>query len=200
MLFTRSAVALTASCMFGVFPGTCASAADLTIASTPPGSQKGAKREPSKAAKGQIAAKNRKRPEKDQRKKISVYNLLGNPAFKHGTGVSGKTRFGTASGMGLGTGIDYMQSRSVAPVQPNGVSNMPLGTGYRVDVPNNVNTPNAGSDCREKFANAGPNRREMTACFVHKLDRSWKAQTYVSRRSADGNTAWGGGLAVGYDY
>jgi hypothetical protein len=35
---------------------------------------------------------------------------------------------------------------------------------------------------------------------VHKLDRSWKAQTYVSRRSADGNTAWGGGLAVGYDY
>lgn len=201
MLITRSALALTATCMLGAFYGTPAFAADLTITSTRTDDQKGAGRAPSKAAKKQIAA-HRKGAEKKQRQKISIYNLLGNPAFKHGTGVSGKTRlFGNAnSGMGLGTGIDYMPPRSVAPVQPNSVSNMPLGTGYKVDVPDSANTPSASADCREKFSNAGPNRREMTACFVHKLDKSWKAQTYVSRRSADGSTAWGGGLAVGYDY
>jgi hypothetical protein len=209
MLITRSALALTATFMLGPFIGMPGYAADLTIANVREVSQKGAKRDRPEAAKGpnsaQISANSGKRAEKKQRKNITTYNLLANPAFKHGTGVSGKARFGAANGMGLGTGIDYIPPHSTPPVQPNGVSNTPFSSGYKGDLDKTVktasnNTPSASADCREKFSSVGPNRRDMTACFVHQLDRSWKTQTYVSRRSADGNNAWGGGLAVGYDY
>lgn len=201
MLITRPVLALTVTCILGVLPAITAFAADLTIVSTTAANtakQKRAHRERPEAAKGKNEMAARKRPEKNRRKKISTYNLLSNPAFKHGTGVSGKARFGPANnGMGLGTGIDYANPGSAAPVQPNNISGMPPGTGYKVDPANGAS---ASFDCREKSMSAGPGRREMTACFVHKLDKSWKTQTYVSRRSADGNTAWGGGLAVGYDY
>ncbi|HJV50841.1 MAG TPA: hypothetical protein VJ652_05265 [Noviherbaspirillum sp.] len=41
---------------------------------------------------------------------------------------------------------------------------------------------------------------EVTACYVHKVDKAWQTQTYVTKGRTDGNPVWGGGLSVGYAY
>lgn len=53
--------------------------------------------------------------------------------------------------------------------------------------------------CRERPF-SGQNRREVTACFRHSVDRSWKAQTYLSRGIVEGTQTWGGGMSIAYDY
>lgn len=52
-------------------------------------------------------------------------------------------------------------------------------------------------DCRKKPSLV---TLEVTACYVHKVDKAWKTQTYVTKGLADSNPGWGGGLAVGYAY
>ncbi|WP_019140467.1 hypothetical protein [Noviherbaspirillum massiliense] len=52
---------------------------------------------------------------------------------------------------------------------------------------------------REKYPHTNFTQRELSASYVHKLDKSWKAQTYVSKGSYGGSD-WGGGLMLGYDY
>lgn len=192
MHITRSALALTASCALGMLPPPMTFAADLTIAATSVSSQKrSARPEARQAANG---AKNRKRAEKNRQPKISTYSLLKDPAFRHGTGISGKPRFGAADGMGLGTGIEYVNPENASPRVPD----TPSSSLLKIKTDPAMST--GSFDCRDKAGSPAPGRREMTACYVHKLDKSWKTQTYVSKRSADGNTAWGGGLAVWYDY
>jgi hypothetical protein len=182
--------------MLGLLPAVAAVAADLTIPNGAAVTQKRANTGRPQASKAQKTAPGRKRTEKKSRNKISSYNLSA-PGLKHGTRISGKTGFGPGNGsIGLGTGLDTKSSGG-SSLGPNNLSATPLGTGFKADTANNTG---GNADCRETPAKAGPRRREMTACFVHKLDKSWKTQTYVSRRSADGNTGWGGGLAVGYDY
>lgn len=199
MLITRPALALTVTCMLSVPPLTAAFGADVTIPVTATQTkEKRIQREDAKAATGNHGAATRKRPENKRHHKISTYSLLSDSPFRHGTGISGKPRYSSPDmGMGLGTGLHQSPLRGTAPDAPKNKDRMPLGSGYRTD---DANSASATVDCREKASPTSPGRREMTACFVHKLDRSWKTQTYVSRRSADGNTAWGGGLAVGYDY
>lgn len=67
----------------------------------------------------------------------------------------------------------------------------------RTDVPD---AAGIGFGCRERPFSSSLARREFTACFRHNVDRSWKAQTYVSRGVIEGTQTWGGGLTVGYDY
>jgi hypothetical protein len=203
MVIALPALAFAATFMVGMLPLTNAFGSDLTLAATASEVQR-ANRTASRqggqkdlAAKTQHPGKQGKRVEKKRRHKISTYSLLNDPSFKHGTGLNGKSKPGSHSGMGLGTGVDYTVPAGTAPVQQKNVPGATPGPGYKLDA-DNAAAPSF--DCRDKPANTSPGRREMTACFVHKLDKSWKTQTYVSRRSADGNSGWGGGLAVGYDY
>jgi hypothetical protein len=206
MVITRPALAFAATFIAGMLPLTGTFGADLTLAAKPSEVQRASRTAPRQgggkdlAAKTQNPGKDGKRVEKKRRHshQISTYSLLNNPSFKHGTGINGKSRLGGShSGMGLGTGVDYTTPASAAPVQPTNISGMTPGSGYKLDADNGTGR---AFDCRDKTSNTGPARREMTACYVHKLDKSWKTQTYVSRRSADGNSGWGGGLALGYDY
>jgi hypothetical protein len=189
---------------------------DLTIASTTLSvakkqqrpvnteKQKSADRERSEqkkinAKKDALAkAENMKRHDKARRRKIATYHLFNDPLLKHRGAATGKTGFAAAnSEMGLGTGVGYPISGSAISPQPKNGFNAPFATEYKTDSANNAGV---AFDCREKAATASPTRREVTACYVHKLDKSWKTQTYVSRRFADGSPDWGGGLAVGFDY
>jgi hypothetical protein len=192
MYIARSALAFIASCVLGMLPPRIAFAADLTLASASANSQ--TRPVQLEAAQKKNAAKTRKRAARvRQAKKISTYSLLTDPGFRYGIGVSGKPRFSADRGMGLGTGIDTLNPSSASPFIPSPSVAPPI---IRTDP-----LSSAGSfDCPDKPRNPGPGRREMTACYVHKVDKSWKTQTYLTKRSVDGNTAWGGGLAVGYDY
>ncbi|MEN3291517.1 MAG: hypothetical protein V7642_770 [Burkholderiales bacterium] len=206
MVITRPALAFAATVIAGMLSLTDAFGADLTLAAKDAEIKRAIRTAPRQGADKGAAAKTRnqgndgKRVEKKRRHshKISTYSLLNTPSLKHGTGISGKSRLGGShSDMGLGTGVDYTTPASAAPVRPKNTSDMTPGSRYKLDADNGTGT---SLDCRDKPSNTSPARREMTACFVHKLDKSWKTQTYVSRRSADGNSGWGGGLAVGYDY
>jgi hypothetical protein len=192
MSITRCAVALAATCILGPLPLKAVLASDITIPTGAAAAPKRAVPDRPQSARVQKTAPGRKRAEKTSRRQISSYNLDG-PALKHGSGKTGLAA--SHGGIGLGT-VGYTSLSGGPSLGRNNLSGVPLGTGFKADAANNTN----GSDCREKTANTGPRRSEMTACFVHQLDRTWKTQTYVSRRSADGNTGWGGGLAVGFDY
>jgi hypothetical protein len=165
--------ALTVTCMLAIFNAAAVYAQGLSTVSDAVEAQQrdGSKR--AEAAKGERSVPVRTEP--NQGRKISTYNLLGNPAFKHGIGVSGKTGFSP------------------------GRNGMPLGGRYQTEP---ASSPSGGSDCREVQGNPTPPGRQeiMTACYVLKLDNYWKTQTYVSRRSQAGNADWSGGLAIGYDY
>lgn len=54
--------------------------------------------------------------------------------------------------------------------------------------------------CSDKPFRGSGIKRELTACFRHSVDGSWKAQTYVSREITESSQKWGGGLAVRYIY
>jgi hypothetical protein len=191
--------------------GTAVLAADLTIPPTTPNSRASAATTSSVAKKQRrpISAKKEnnnnlatkadkmKRSDKSRRRKIATYRLYNDPLFKHGGALTSKGKPATAgSDMGLGTGIGYTALGNPASISPRSVFSEGPSTGYKVDATNSA----VAFDCREKSSNASPTRREMTACYVHKLDKSWKTQTYVSRRLSDGSADWGGGLAVGFDY
>lgn len=190
VLFISSLVMSDAGTAFGM---------DLTIApSVPAGSPLSraheSRQRPLNNVKGIFRAPEKhRRHEKFRKGKITSYSLSSDPAnlaFKYGS-----LSFGRERRLALENG-----SQGLGSAWGNGISAMPpalplpIDQGVRQEAGDN---PGIAFGCGKKSRLASP---EVTACYVHKVDKAWKTQTYVTKGLADSNPGWGGGLAVGYAY
>lgn len=209
MLPKRASLVLTAICTIAIC-GATAFAADLTLfgrhrpdSPVPPE----AKGKPEVRPEGKHKSANSYRPgrkkgqtqaELQRQRRIVTYSLLREPRSRLGGGLADHRR------------VDMTERwKSHGPA--------PLGTGYgQAGMPNTTPamTPartasllpaeqdNEGIafGCRERPFASSVVRRELTACFRTSVDRSWKAQTYVSRGYTEGMQVWGGGLTLAHDY
>jgi len=174
MPITASAIALLAAssfAAFAIFAAAPCRAADAGI-----GHKAGKQAKPVSAASR--TGKGR-RSGKEASRRIVTYNLFQDPQFKLKGALADKRQLGVPP---------------VPVLQPaNGADKNVL----KLQEPE---TSGIGFGCSDKpFGNA--KTRELTACFKHNVDRSWKAQTYVSREyNPEGGQKWGGGMAVRYAY
>ena len=134
-----------------------------------------------------------RRNDKEATRKIVTYNLFQDPVFKLNGALADKRQLLTSPVFDrLG------HSHAVHPVPASKPAESPAGaSALKLQEPES-----AGIDfgCRDKPFRNRVNPRELTACYKHNVDRSWKTQTYLSREYADGSQKWGGGLAVRYAY
>ena len=129
-----------------------------------------------------ISGEKARRRERTQSRKISTYSLFHDPLFKSHTAAIAPYRSGAASTIrNLDTGV---------------VGGTTGQANFMAQQPESASTV---FDCGEKsfFDSA---RRELTACYVHRVDKTWKTRTYVTKGLADSNPGWGGGLSIGYAY
>jgi hypothetical protein len=198
MLSKSSAIALLASVLgpFAPFAAGFALAADLSI---PPASksaktlQKPAadKRSAQKAA----LTKADKAKRQDAQRRILTYNLYQDPHFKLNGAMADKRHFGAPHVLDkFGTGFG-----SSVPAVPL------MRPGTRQAAPPELKVAEQESQgidfgCGDKPFRGRAVTRELTACYKHNVDRSWKTQTYLSREYVEGTQKWGGGLAVRYAY
>ena len=208
MLIRQSAPALIAICILNGFSGASVLAADLSIASTSMSPRisrtaenartKKQQTEPRMAepAKRNRSKNNRATIEKARKPGKVVYDVFGDARFKFAG--AGKTPFGTGK-IGMGIGSDPSHTNWVSP--PSALlTNRPAPqstTAYKTDTATNTGI---AFDCRGKPAYTGNVPRELTACYVHNLDKGWKTQTYLSKGFAEGSAGWGGGLSLGFAY
>jgi hypothetical protein len=142
------------------------------------------KRDMRKAGKAQ-AGKSR-RNDKDAQRQIVTYNLFQDPVFKLNGALADKRQLGVPHAADRGS------------LAPRGAPLPSASPALKLPEPES-----AGIDfgCRDKPFRSRSKAPELTACYKHNVDRSWKTQTYVSREvNADGTQKWGGGLAVRYAY
>jgi len=174
MPITASAIALLAASSFATFA--MFAAAPCRAADTGIGHKAGKQAKPASAASR--AGKGR-RSGKEASGRIVTYNLFQDPEFKLKGALADKRQLGGAP---------------VPVLQPGSVADR---NALKLQEPD---TSGIGFGCSDRpFGNA--KTRELTACYKHNVDRSWKAQTYVSRETtAEGNQKWGGGMAVRYAY
>ncbi|WP_420473908.1 hypothetical protein [Noviherbaspirillum sp. ST9] len=132
-----------------------------------------------------------RKSEKEAPRRIVTYNLFQDPVFKLNGALADKRQLGMPpafdrhghSRPGLAAKV------SAAPV------NVP-----ELKLPE---PESAGVDfgCSDKPFRNRAKTPELTACYKHSVDRSWKTQTYLSREyTTDGTQKWGGGVAVRYAY
>lgn len=131
---------------------------------------------------------------------IHTYSALEDRLYRFDPRVIGRTSFAPASAVRpLGTGIGYTLSGGVPSIPLRQSPAAPAGIGFRSE---SASATGIVFDCRTRSSPPSM-AREVTACYVHKVDKAWKTQTYVSRGLPDGNSGtsgWGGGVAVGYAY
>jgi hypothetical protein len=188
MLCKRSAHVLIVTCAVGAFFGATVFAADRTTASAAPGAYFSPRDKLASVNTGKS-----KRPEKVQRRKIVTYKLFHDPVFKLNGAIADKRYFAAIHGVnGFGAGPGY--------ILPGGLMSSPDNAPVVALSAEDPGLAGLGFGCREKSFSASPVRREMTACYGHKLDKSWKTHTYVSKEFSEGRQNWGGGLALGYAY
>lgn len=209
MLSKRAALVLTAICTIAVC-GATAFAADLTLfgrhrpPSPVPPQAKG-KQDVHPEGKNKPAGSYRPgrkkgltQAELQRQRRIVTYSLLREPLSRLGGGLADHRRvditerwkaqgpgaLGTGYGpAGILNGTSGMQSARTASLVPAEQDNESIAFG-----------------CRERPFASSVVRRELTACFRTSVDRSWKAQTYVSRGYTEGTQTWGGGLTLAHDY
>lgn len=181
MLITP-AIAIFAATTFGAFNAAPSRVVDVDIA--PKAGKSAYSKQRGQAAKA-------KRNDKDGQRQIVTYNLFQDPVFKLNGALTDKRQLGLpAKGVGH------------APlIQASPFYKPPLGPAKATDL--RLQEPEtAGIDfgCNDKPFRTSAAAREVTACYKHSMDRSWKAQTYLSREYTEGSQKWGGGLAVKYAY
>lgn len=200
MLRKRPASILLASCALVAMCDLSAFAADLTLfGATRSGatSVQGASREkPGMTRDGKdkrpgVGKKDRKKnqaaqAEKD-RQRIVTYSLFRDPL----------SRVHVAADHRQIERLAVLGAPSLPQPAPHTASKSARVDALRTDEPD---TAGIAFGCRERPFSTSMNKRELAACFRHNVDRSWKAQTYVSRGYADGIPTWGGGLSLAYDY
>ncbi|HZW20992.1 hypothetical protein [Noviherbaspirillum sp.] len=174
MPITASAIALLAASSFATFA--IFAAAPCRAADAGAGYKAGKQAKPASAA---AHAGTGRRSGKEASRRIVTYNLFQDPEFKLKGALADKRQLGVAP---------------VPALQPANAADKNV---LKLQEPD---TSGIGFGCSDKpFGNA--KTRELTACYKHSVDRSWKAQTYVSRETtAEGNQKWGGGMAVRYAY
>lgn len=209
MLSKRAALVLTAICTIAVC-GATAFAADLTLfgrhrpASPAPPEAKG-KQDVQSAGKNKPAGSHRPgrkkgltQAELQRQRRIVTYSLLREPLSRLGDGLADHRRtditerWKPQGPVALGTG--YGQTGI-----PGATSGMPSARTASM-LPAEQDNEGIAFGCRERPFASSVVRRELTACFRTSVDRSWKAQTYVSRGYTEGTQTWGGGLTLAHDY
>jgi hypothetical protein len=187
----RLTLAFIASCALGVGWGTPGLASDLSIAATSVTKQA---RPPAKNINNKaVKAENAPRPRKTRPRKNVTYNLFNDPEFK--LRGADKRHFGISPHInGLGTGLGYsIEGRPVSKTLDSPL----LASAFK---PEMANSADSTFNCREKSVNMDLAQRELTACYRLELDKSWKAQPYVSRQRSDSGQTWGGGISFNYTY
>lgn len=198
MLRKRQALALTALCSVLVLGESTATANDLTLYGWKQGAPANVRQAPRER---QDAARARKGPRavapKLDRKKgkaahgedtrlhrIHTYSLIRDP-FARLSLAADERRVAPPVAV----------VRPVAPV-PAAAPRPARAEPLRSEAEDNAGL---AFGCRERpFSKQ--NQLEVAACFRHNVDRSWKAQTYVSRGIVEGTQTWGGGMSIVYDY
>ncbi|MHB1231787.1 MAG: hypothetical protein ACYCZQ_04275 [Burkholderiales bacterium] len=130
--------------------------------------------------------------------------------------LTGKVKFGTADETkGLGTGkndyaaqadiykifdqftafgtLGYRLLGSPAGIHLDNVAYGSLGGSYK------FSQQTSGGlilDLRQKAFASGAPQRELTAFVTHKLNQTWKAQSYIVKGFADGSPDWGAGAML----
>lgn len=131
---------------------------------------------------------------------IHTYSALEDRLYRFDPRVIGRTSFSPPSAVRpLGTGIGQTLSGGTPSIPLKQSPGAPAGIGFREE---SASATGIVFDCRTRpYPPSMP--REVTACYVHKVDKAWKTHTFVSRGLPDGNSGtsgWGGGVAVGYAY
>lgn len=126
------------------------------------------------------------------RRKITTYSLMANPLFKRNDAATAKKGLYAAA---VGTGYTGLGSGATIVAKPAVAVPSAALSGLQAS---SASTGELAFGCADK--SIGPVPRAVSACYVHKLDKAWKTQTYVTKGLADSSQGWGGGLAVGYAY
>lgn len=198
MLRKRQALALTALCSLLVLGESTATANDLTLYGWKQGTPANVRQAPRdrqdavRARKGQRAV-----APKQERKKGKAAHVEGNRPQRIHTYSLFRDPFSRLSPAAdeRHVALSVVAARPVAPLPP--ATPKPV----RAEPLRPEAEDNAGLafGCRERpFSRQ--NQLEVAACFRHNVDRSWKAQTYVSRGIVEGTQTWGGGMSIVYDY
>ena len=135
---------------------------------------------------GKAHAGKSRRNDKEAPRQIVTYNLFQDPVFKLNGALADKRQ------LGVPHAADRVSLAPRAAQSPSASSALKL-----------PEPESAGIDfgCSDKPFRSGARTRELTACYKHNVDRSWKTQTYLSREyTTEGSQKWGGGLAVRYAY
>lgn len=135
---------------------------------------------------GKAQAGKSRRNDKEAPRRIVTYNLFQDPVFKLNGALADKRQ------LGVPPAFDRLS------LAPKAAETPAVSAALKLPEPES-----AGIDfgCSDKPFRNRAKTRELTACYKHNVDRSWKTQTYVSHEySTDGNQKWGGGLAVRYAY
>lgn len=148
----------------------------------------------------------------------ATYNIYNNGISRLGIDLTAKIKLGTGDReRGLGTGKnDYgtqvdlyqntdrwtffgslgysiMGSSELIPLAD--VFNAGIGATYALGA---ANIAGLMFDYRQKESPTNPSQRELTVFLTHKIDKTWKTQTYLLKGFSDGSPEWGGGLSVTY--
>lgn len=146
----------------------------------------------------------------------ATYGVFYDRASTLGVELTGKLKLGTAhASKGLGTGehdfifladayrtfdrvtgfggIGYHILGDSPSLPLDNVWSANLGASYKLDERDNAGVMLEG---RQRVAPGAAPQRELTAFFVRKLDRFWKAQAYALIGLADGSPDWGAGLSL----
>ena len=179
---TPFAIALLAASTFAAFAAMPCRAADLSIG------PKAGKQADARGARKGPAGKAR-RNDKDAPRKIVTYKLFQDPVFKLNGTLADKRQLDVPPVFErLGQGHPVLKAPANAASQAGALKlQEPESTGIDFG-------------CGDKPFRSGARTRELTACYKHNVDKSWKTQTYLSREYTEGSQKWGGGLAVRYAY
>lgn len=134
--------------------------------------------------------------------------------------TTGKIKFGTASYQrGLGTGendytaqldaykilnhftlmgtLGYKKLGDPQNIDLYNVWFGSVGMQYKID---DKNSAGAYMDLRQRSSAYGTNLREYTVYLSHKLNPSYKLQTYLTHGDTRSSADWGGGIMLGYSW
>jgi hypothetical protein len=150
----------------------------------------------------------------------ATYTAFYNSATTFGVDVTGRVKLGTADrDQGLGTGADdygmqvdvyktydrvtyfagigYTELGSSPFIQLNSVLNGTAGASYKLD---ERNSAGLSLDTRERASPSGSPRRELSAFWTQRIDRTWKMQAYVLKGFSNGSPDWGVGASFAHAF
>lgn len=137
-----------------------------------------------------------------------------------GGGLTGKVKLPTGdetSGLGTGStdfsaladvfrsvgettffaGVGYTMFGSSPVAQLDDVASVSLGLVQRMGAADRLGL---ALDARQAGTPSPAAQRELSAFWIHRIDRAWRVQAYVLKGFADGSPDWGTGLSAGYAF